>query len=89
MGRRGDGLALNISEGGLLIGLASRRMRRGTKLMLELELGESGGSPRLPGIVVRVTEMGFAIRFGTLDPEQREVLKSLVKRAAEEAAGRG
>ena len=83
MGRSGDGLVTNISEGGLLIAVASRRVSRGTKLMLELQLGEEGGSLQVPGVVVRSTELGsLGIRFGSLEAEQRAALKSLLKRAA-------
>ncbi len=85
-GRRGVGLVSNISEGGLLVGVASSRVSRGMKLMAELEHGDIEGSCQLPGVVVRVNKMGFAIRFGAVESDQLGLLRQLLNYAAEKAA---
>ncbi len=53
------------------------------KLMVELEYGEIAGSCKLPGVVVRCTVMGFAIRFGAVEHDQRILLRRLLSHAAE------
>ena len=88
-GRRGEGLVTNISEGGLLVGVASSRASRGMRLMVELEHGEIGESCQLPGVVVRLNKMGFAFRFGAIERDQRRLLHRLVSYAAEKEARGG
>ena len=88
-GRSGNGLVTNISEGGLLVGVASSRVIRGMKLMVELEHGEIEGSCQLPGVVERVNTMGFAVSCGAVDQAQRRLLNRLLENAAEKEGREG
>ena len=82
--RHSDGLVTNISKGGLLVGLASDRRRAGARLMLALP-GPDGEWFEVPGVVVRVQEWGFAVRFDSLDPAQQLNLSALLESIAKEA----
>ena len=84
MERHSDGFVTNISKGGLLVGLASDRRRAGARLMLALP-GPDGGWFEVPGVVVRVQEWGFAVRFDSLDPAQQSNLSALLESIAKEA----
>jgi hypothetical protein len=84
MERQSDGFVTNISKGGLLVGLASDRRREGARLMLSLPSPE-GGWFEIPGVVVRVQELGFAVRFDDLDSAQQLKLSALLESIAKEA----
>jgi len=93
MERHGDGFVTNISKGGLLVGLASDRLRVRARLMLSLP-GPDEKWFEVPGVIVRVNEWGFAVWFDDLDTAQQlnlsALLDTLVKEAAEstdEASG--
>ena len=84
MGGHGDGLVTNISEGGLLVGLASDGRRQGTRLVLALPRTD-GGWFELPGVVFRLHEWGFAVRFDALNPAQLSNLRALLEGGTQEA----
>ena len=60
------------------------RRRAGARLMLALP-GPDGGWFEVPGVVVRVQEWGFAVRFDRLDPGQQSNLTALLENIAKEA----
>lgn len=71
----GEGTSWNLSTSGALVEHATRPVPVGTELLLWFSLFPGSTGTALPGTVRRLTERGFAVRFGKLDEEQAYLLK--------------
>jgi hypothetical protein len=71
----GEGTSWNLSTSGALVEHATRPVALGTELLLWFSLYPGSTGTALPGTVTRLTERGFAVRFGKLDDEQAYLLK--------------
>lgn len=71
----GEGTSWNLSTSGALLEHVTRPVAVGTELLLWFSVFPGSTGTALPGTVTRLTERGFAVRFGKLDDEQALLLK--------------
>ncbi len=71
----GEGTTWNLSTSGALVEHATRQPVLGTELLLWLSLYPGSTGVALPGTVTRLTDRGFAVRFGKLDDEQAHLIQ--------------
>lgn len=71
----GEGLLKNISTDGCALELATCSPDLGEKLLLILEPGEEGVVIEAQGLVVRVKENDFAVKFSLIEPDSKRLIR--------------